>query len=268
MTEGGRSDDPASATVDRAVLQQFWDQRTAIASDPRSVTLDPESPARVARHVRRYQSWLFRNLTALGCVPRRIADLGCGNGDWTVRFAEGADEVVAVDFAAGFLDHCRDRLTRDGLADRVTLVQADLGSFQFPGGGFDLIVLGSVTQYLNDDEVIGLLTRARAALAPGGVLYFRTAIAKHLDRIANHTADYSAIYRSAGWHRQVIGQAGFHIQRESTATDFIAHELAYGALGEHALSRIFVAWPLMAIRRLYRHWRAKDVFVCLARGSS
>src|SRR5690606_16689765 len=128
-------------TIDKAVSRRFWEQRTAEAADPRSVTLDRQSAASITREVRLYQRWLLRRLDARGARPRRVLDLGCGNGDWTVMLAERAEHVVAVDLTEGFVAHCRDRLERAGLAGRATVRQGDAGTFE-PDGAFELIVAG------------------------------------------------------------------------------------------------------------------------------
>src|SRR5215207_10076715 len=96
-------------TIDKTISQRFWQRRTERSADPRSVTLDRQSTASVAREVRLYQRWMLRALEAAGVVPRRVLDLGCGNGDWTVMLAERAERLVAVDFAEGFVAHCRER---------------------------------------------------------------------------------------------------------------------------------------------------------------
>ena len=252
-----------STLIDKDVSRRFWEERTAAPTDPRSVTLDRQSAASVAREVQLYQRWMLRALEALGVAPRRILDLGCGNGDWTVKLAERAEQLVALDFTDGFVAHCRDRLRAAGLSDRATVVQADIGAYA-PEGPFDLIVAGAVTQYLPDADLAGLLPRLRAALAPGGALYLRTTVATHADRFVNTTRSFQGIYRSRAWYRRALAAADFTPARESMATWFVADELAFRAFGEHAGSRA-LALPLKAIRWTYRFPRKHDVYVCVAR---
>ncbi len=257
------TDSPDSpTTIDKAVSRRFWQERTEGSADPRSVTLDRQSAASVAREVRLYQRWMERALEAAGVTPRRVLDLGCGNGDWTVMLAERAERLVAVDLADGFVAHCRERLRAAGLDGRATVVQHDAGSYE-PDGPFDLIVAGAVTQYLSDDDIAGLLPRIRAALAPGGVLYLRTTVATHAERYATTTESFQGIYRSRAWYRRALADAGFELARESMATWFVADELAYRTFGEHAASRV-LALPLKAIRWTYRFPRKHDVYVCVA----
>jgi SAM-dependent methyltransferase len=250
-------------TIDKTISQRFWQQRTGGSADPRSVTLDRQSAASVAREVQLYQRWMLRALEAAGVVPRRVLDLGCGNGDWTVMLAARAERLVAVDFADGFVAHCRERLRAAGLDAHATVLQHDAGTYE-PQGPLDLIVAGAVTQYLPDADVAALLPRLRAALAPGGALYLRTTVATHAERFVKADDSFQAIYRSRAWYQRALAGAGFQLARESMATWFVADELAYRAFGEHAGSRA-LALPLKALRWTYRFPRQHDVYVCVAR---
>jgi SAM-dependent methyltransferase len=255
---------PDDTAIDKAISQRFWEQRTEGSADPRSVTLDRQSAASVAREVQLYQRWMLRALAAAGVTPRRVLDLGCGNGDWTVMLAGRAEQLVAVDFTAGFVAHCQARLRAAGLDGRATVLQHDAGTYE-PEGPLDLVVAGAVTQYLSDDDIVArLLPRIRAALAPGGVLYLRTTVATHAERYATATGSFQGIYRSRAWYRRALAGAGFELGQESMATWFVADELLYRALGEHAGSRA-LALPLKAIRWAYRFPRRHDVYVCVAR---
>ena len=249
--------------IDRDVLRKFWDERAKNADDPRSVTLDRESAASTLRNIRMHQRWLFRQLEQAGCNPRRVLDLGCGNGDWTIALAERATRLTAVDYTAGLVDHCRQRLQRLDLLDRATVLHGDVATVEL-AGPYDLIVFGAVAQYLTDDEIAHLLARISRALAPTGVLYLRTTIARHAERRAKQTTDYQAIYRSFDWYRKQLIDAGLEVGAHGFATSLIGTELAYRTFGEHAVSRAF-ALPIQAVRWLYRFPRGYDVFVCVAR---
>jgi SAM-dependent methyltransferase len=253
-------------TIDKAISRRFWERRTEGSADPRSVTLDRESPASVAREVRLYQRWMLREIEAAGVTPRRVLDLGCGNGDWTVMLAERAERLVAVDFTEGFVTYCSERLRAAGLGDRASVVQQDVSSYE-PDAPYDLIVAGAVTQYLSDDELAKLLPRLRAALAAGGALYLRTTVATHADRYTKTTESFQAIYRSRAWYRRALAAAGFELGPESMATWFVADELARRTFGDRAWSRA-LALPLKAIRWAYRFPRKHDVYVVVARAAA
>lgn len=248
--------------IDRKLTQKFWDGRAAMADDPRAVTLERESAERVAREVALYQQWLFRRLDAAGASTARVADLGCGNGDWTVALARRAQRLFATDFTEGFLAHTGRRLRAVAPACEAELVRADLAEVELPGR-FDLIVCGAVVQYLDDAEVEALLARIAAALGDGGRLYFRTTVARRADRRERDDGRYSAVYRAIPWYRERLLAAGFCIDEDAVATDYVAEEWAQTS-APPALRRPAAALGKL-VRRSYRALRPTDVYVCLAR---
>jgi SAM-dependent methyltransferase len=70
----------------------------------------------------------------------RILDIGCGPGMQTLVLArETAGHVTAVDRHQPFLDELDHRAARDGLAERITTINASMSALDFPDAAFDLI---------------------------------------------------------------------------------------------------------------------------------
>ncbi|HLU66682.1 MAG TPA: class I SAM-dependent methyltransferase [Kofleriaceae bacterium] len=251
-------------TIDLQVSRRFWTERAAgmDPSDPRSVTLDRDSAASVAREVALYQSWTTRQLEARGVSFDTVADVGCGNGDWTVALAGRARRLVAVDFTEEFLRVCGERVARSGAPVELELVRGEVGSLEL-AGPFDLIVAGAVLQYVSDDDVRAFLRRTAAALAERrGLLYLRATVAQRAERRSKCTGEYQAIYRSIRWYREALAGAGFQIEVASRATDFVADEIGRRALGA---AGPLLGWPLRLVRRAYRSFKRTDVLACVAR---
>lgn len=253
--------------VDAAQNQRFWQARaTAMeGADPRSVTLDRDSAARVAREVQRYQRWMFRHLERRGASFEEIVDLGCGNGDWTVALAARARRLTAVDFTEPFLELVRQRLA--GLQGslpaglELEFTCADLGGYTF-ARPCDLVVAGAVLQYVGDAEIAGLLARIRQALQPRrGALYLRATVSRWAERRAKQGDGYQAIYRSAAWYLDQLARAGFTVERSQVATDFVADEIGRAVL-PGALWPL-AAFPVRALRRSYRFFYRTDVLACV-----
>ena len=106
--------------------------------------------------------------------PRRVLDLGCGDGRVLVPLVEAGHHVVGVDRDASVLDTIGAATDPAG----TTLVEAD---FTRPGataalaadhGPFDAILcLGNTFCLIHDtDAAVDLLAAWRAALAPGGAI--------------------------------------------------------------------------------------------------
>ena len=100
----------------------------------------------------------------------RALDAGCGHGAEALWLAAAGWEVTAVDFSVTALEHARSTAQAFGtdVADRITWIQGDLGSWVPSPRLFDLVsclyvhVAGSVGE---------MVTRLGKAVAPGGTLF-------------------------------------------------------------------------------------------------
>jgi len=97
-----------------------------------------------------------------------VADIGCGNGYYTLRVAERVAPhglVLAVDVQPGMLDQLDARIEEHG----VTNVHSILGEYDdplLPPGTVDWILL--VDAYHEFSDPAAMLARMKEALAPGG----------------------------------------------------------------------------------------------------
>jgi len=100
----------------------------------------------------------------------RALDAGCGHGAEAIWLATSGWQVTAVDFSVTALEHARSTAQAVGadVADRITWVQGDLGSWTPSRRRFDLVsclyvhVAGSVGE---------MVTRLGTGVAPGGTLF-------------------------------------------------------------------------------------------------
>jgi SAM-dependent methyltransferase len=97
----------------------------------------------------------------------RVADLGAGDGYYTVRLARrigpGA-AIYAEDVESGHLERLRARLTRDGISG-ITIVHGTPGDPKLPEASIDLAILSHM--YHEIENPYEFLFRLRPALAPG-----------------------------------------------------------------------------------------------------
>lgn len=102
--------------------------------------------------------------------PTLIADVGSGPGSISFLLAEifPKAEVIAVDPAQPLLDRARERAEREGLADRVRTLKAELpeGIGELPPA--DLLWIGRALHHVGDQE--GALSALADRLAPGGAI--------------------------------------------------------------------------------------------------
>ncbi|HET7379871.1 MAG TPA: class I SAM-dependent methyltransferase, partial [Gaiellales bacterium] len=94
----------------------------------------------------------------------RVADIGAGDGYYTVRLARRGAVVWAEDIKAEYLERLQARLARERIAG-VTLVHGTAGDPKLPATSVDLAILAHV--YHEVENPYELFYRLRAALAPG-----------------------------------------------------------------------------------------------------
>ncbi|MCY7340817.1 MAG: class I SAM-dependent methyltransferase [Pseudonocardia sp.] len=97
--------------------------------------------------------------------PGRALDLGAGEGRNAVWMATRGWQVTAVDFSPVGIEKGR-RLAQENAAT-VEWIVADVSGYR-PAGSFDLVVVAYLQ--LPFSVLSPVLTRAAAALAPGGTL--------------------------------------------------------------------------------------------------
>lgn len=127
--------------------------------------LEQEAEVRVA-WLEQAVRWVAGDLGAV----RRVLDVGSGPGVGACLLAETFRhaEVCAVDGEPALLARAGDRADRLGLADRVTVLQADLSGDLAPLGDADLVWAGQVVHHLGDQQ--DALRRLARLVRPGGLL--------------------------------------------------------------------------------------------------
>ena len=101
--------------------------------------------------------------------PGLALDAGCGHGAEAIWLASTGWRVTAVDFSATALDHGRSSVetVSADLAERVSWVEGDLGSWTPEPGRFDLV---SCLYVHVAGSVVEMVRRLGSGVAPGGTL--------------------------------------------------------------------------------------------------
>ena len=110
--------------------------------------------------------WLHR--AVLGAQPTKILDLGCGPGFYSTRLARLGHTCVGIDYSPASVAYARELAASEGLA--CTFVESDIRAADY-GDGYGLIMLifGEFNIFKPADARL-ILNKARAALAPDGIL--------------------------------------------------------------------------------------------------
>lgn len=112
--------------------------------------------------------WVVREAAHLS--PGRALDLAAGEGRNSIWLAARGWQVTAVDFSAVALERAgRLAAAQPGdIADRLTLVHADVLEFHPDPGGYDLVLIAYL--HLPAEQRRAVLRLAADALAPGARL--------------------------------------------------------------------------------------------------
>jgi demethylspheroidene O-methyltransferase len=112
---------------------------------------------------------------------RRILDVGGGDGSFLRAVHDRAPGLkLALFDLPAVVEQARIRFAAAGLEGRVALHGGDFHADALPAGA-DLISLVRIAHDHDDVAVAGLLARAHAALAPGGMLLIGEPMAGHRD---------------------------------------------------------------------------------------
>ncbi|MCZ2077569.1 MAG: amino acid adenylation domain-containing protein [Bryobacterales bacterium] len=108
----------------------------------------------------------------LSWTPGRVLDIGCGSGLLLFRIAPHCQRYIATDFSNAAIGYVQAQLENQGLRN-VELRHQFADDFQgVEHGGFDAVILNSVTQYFpSPGYLLQVLEGAVKAAAPGGIVF-------------------------------------------------------------------------------------------------
>ena len=169
------------------------------------------------RYTRRNRFARRRIANVLKLLPdvtgRRLIDLGCGMGTFTIETARRGAAAVGVDPAAAALDVARRVAAAETVAG-ARFVRADAAALPVASGKADIVLAADLAEHLDDGTFRLVLAEARRALGEDGVLVVYTPDGSHLlERLRSAGVlrqDPSHIaVRSAAELRTRIREAGF-----------------------------------------------------------
>jgi predicted O-methyltransferase YrrM len=104
---------------------------------------------------------------------QRLLDVGGASGTYTIAFlrASAAIRVTLFDLPP-VIELARQRLTQEGLIDRVDLVPGDFYEDSLPEG-HDLVLLSAIIHQNRPDQNRDLYAKCLRALVPGGAIVIR-----------------------------------------------------------------------------------------------
>ena len=148
---------------------------------------------------------LFRETFPDERVRGTVLDLGCGPADITLRFVRAYPDCTmhGVDGAAAMLAYGRERIKREGLAERVRLIHGYLPGVVLSQAKYDAVISNSLLHHLRDPMVLwgAVKTHAQPG-APVFVMDLRRPASRGQaqDLVAEYAANEPPILRHDFFH--------------------------------------------------------------------
>ena len=171
----------------------------------------------VARLRRRWEGGkvrLYRE--AVGAGPRRILDVGCGDGRFLglLRdFGSPEWELVGIDLDAEAVARCRAR----GFEAHVGRVE----DFEDPGTGFDAVIMLQLIEHVEDP--VAICRRVNALLRPGGCFVVETPNLAGIDYRLFRRSWWGHYHFPRHWNlfssaslRRMLEESGFRVERSES----------------------------------------------------
>ena len=130
-----------------------------------------------------------------------VLDLGSGIGCWTEYFAQRFARVVAVEASRPLFEAMEQRCRP---LVNVEMIHGDVMLFQ-PENQYEVIFLGGMLMYLNEEDVISLLGKLIPSLQPGGIVLCRETTVRQ--GTTTRQGDYQAVYRSVADYERIFADS-------------------------------------------------------------
>ncbi len=141
---------------------------------------------------------------------RRILDVGCNAGFYTIELARRGGHVVGLDLNDHYLRQARFAVELCGVADRVTFHNRQVYDLARTDWRFDLILFMGVFYHLRY-PLLGL-DAVRSTLNDGGTLVFQTlTLPSDAEPVTTKDADFNDRdrLRAEGWPKMAFFEHGF-----------------------------------------------------------
>jgi trans-aconitate methyltransferase len=176
-------------------------------------------PASAGRFRFRAECRIVKQLTDATNRDNCVLDLGSGIGCWTEYFAQRFARVVAVEASGPLFEAMEQRCASYG---NVTMAHGDVMLFQ-PEDRFEVVFLGGMLMYLNENDVISLLRKLIPSLQPGGIILCRETTVRE-GAITRH-GDYQAVYRSVENYERIFSESGLSVVKIQMNVPYVVMQM-------------------------------------------
>ncbi len=158
---------------------------------------------------------LIAGLSRDGCV----LDLGSGVGFWSEFFAQQFSRVVAVEASTPLYEAMAERCEP---YSNVRMIHGDVMLLQ-PEDQYDVVFLGGMLMYLNEEDVVSLFEKIIPSLQPGGIVLCRETTVRQ--GTTTRQGDYQAVYRSISDYERIFAECNLSVLNVQMNTPYVLMQM-------------------------------------------
>jgi ubiquinone/menaquinone biosynthesis C-methylase UbiE len=167
---------------------------------------------------------------------KRVLDLGCGEGTYSIAAAQRGARVTGIDMSETMLESARGRASAAGIS--IEWCRASAESLPYNAETFDIIM--AVTIYCFLTEPLQAMREAHRVLRPGGAFvlgelgrYSSWALRRRVRGWFGSARWKDAHFWTFGELRKLFSQGGFHVTTNRACVYYPPCALAARVGGEH-----------------------------------
>ena len=204
--------------IDYKKVNSYWAKATPSVLGPYMMD-DFGFPASAGKFRFHAESRIVHRLTHDVPPHGAVLDLGSGIGMWAEGFALRFSSVTAVEGSFGLFQAL---LKRAAPFPNLRAFHDDVMTFETEED-YDLIFLGGLLMYLNDQDVIDLLQKLALCLKPGGMILCReSTVRRHALTLKG---DYQVVYRPVLDYRKLFAQCGLNTRHTERNEPYVLIEM-------------------------------------------
>lgn len=144
-------------------------------------------------------------------APKLIMDVATGTGDFALEaLSLRPDKIIGIDISAGMLDVGRKKIARQGLSQRIEMLQADSENLPFEDNMFDAVIVAFGVR--NFENLRKGLLEINRVLKPGGVVTI-------LEFSQPRTFPFKQVYNF--YFKQILPRVGRLISKDQSAYTYL-----------------------------------------------
>jgi ubiquinone/menaquinone biosynthesis C-methylase UbiE len=132
----------------------------------------------------------------------KIIDLGCGNGNHVVFFAEQGFEVSGIDISEEAIEIAKAWLKKRNL--EATLMAGDIETIPYPDQSFDVVLSHAVLDHVSFEKAKKVMEEIKRVLVPGGYVCISLRSTEDCEFGRGKKVDYHTFVIEEGYEKGLI----------------------------------------------------------------